>query len=143
MNGTLQKYDEEFKARLEAEYDEEIKNDKERKLKDKLDVRKMIKEHDIGTERLIDMTNHRQKLIQLMIKKDFKSFHTEMRPLVMAQNQQLQALPIHDESSLQLEEGDEMMSYFPPEPTTHTGKVLEAIASGVEVSLAILSYSLV
>ena len=107
-------------------------------------MRKMIKEHDAGTERLIDMTNHRQKLMQLMIKKDFKSFHTEMRPLVMAQNQQLQTLQIHDESSLHsLEEGDEMTTYFPPEPTTHNGKVLEAIASGVEVSLAILSYSLV
>ncbi len=44
-------------------------------------MRKLLKEHDAGTERLLEMSNRRSKLMQLMIKKDFKSFHTELRPL--------------------------------------------------------------
>ena len=43
-------------------------------------MRKMLREHDEGTERLLEMTTRRSKLMQLMIKKDFKSFHMELRP---------------------------------------------------------------
>ena len=48
--------------------------------KPRVDMRKMLREHDAGTERLLEMTARRSKLMQLMIKKDFKSFHTELRP---------------------------------------------------------------
>lgn len=76
---TLSKY-EDMRTMLEAEYDEEIGNERARKKAEKVDMRKMLKEHDAGTERLLDMTNKRSRLMQLMIKKDFKSFHTELRP---------------------------------------------------------------
>lgn len=54
----LQKYDE-FRTLLEMEYDEEIKNDKDRVKKEKIDMRKMLREHEEGTERLMNMTNRR------------------------------------------------------------------------------------
>lgn len=44
---------------LEVEYDDEIKNDKDRVVKEKIDMRKMLRDHDAGTERLIDMTSKR------------------------------------------------------------------------------------
>lgn len=46
-------------------------------------MRKMIREHDAGTQRLIEMTDRRSKLMQLMIKKDFKTFNNELRPQLL------------------------------------------------------------
>ena len=46
-------------------------------------MRKMIREHDAGTQRLIEMTDRRSKLMQLMIKKDFKAFNSELRPQLL------------------------------------------------------------
>ena len=76
-------------------------------------MRKMLREHDAGTERLIDMTARRSKLMQLMIKKDFKSFHTELRPQL--------PLPACEKQPLSL----------PPPAVTQSlsGKALAAIAS--------------
>jgi hypothetical protein len=67
---------------LEKEYDEEMaRENRGREVKkERVDMRKMLREHDEGTERLFEMTTRRSKLMQLMIKKDFKSFHTELRP---------------------------------------------------------------
>lgn len=44
---------------LEIEYDDEIKNDKDRVKKERIDMRKMLREHEEGTERLNSMTNKR------------------------------------------------------------------------------------
>lgn len=76
---TLSKYID-MRNALEVEYDEEIGNERARKKAEKIDMRKMLKEHDEGTERLIDMKNRSTRLMQLIFKKDFKSFHTELRP---------------------------------------------------------------
>jgi hypothetical protein len=65
---------------LEEEYDKEMKKEIEKKLSDKVDMRKLLKEHDAGTERLKDMTSRRSKLMDLIKKRDFKSFHMELRP---------------------------------------------------------------
>jgi hypothetical protein len=46
-------------------------------------MRKMIREHDAGTQRLIEMSDRRSKLMQLMIKKDFKGFNNELRPQLL------------------------------------------------------------
>jgi hypothetical protein len=59
---TLSKY-EDMRTMLEAEYDEEIGNERARKKAEKVDMRKMLKEHDAGTERLLDMTNKRSRLM--------------------------------------------------------------------------------
>lgn len=53
----------------------------EQRKNDKVDMRKMIREHDAGTQRLLEMTDRRSKLMQFMIKKDFKAFNNELRPL--------------------------------------------------------------
>ncbi len=55
----------------------------EQRKHEKVDMRKMIREHDAGTQRLIDMTDRRSKLMQLMIKKDFKAFNNELRPQLL------------------------------------------------------------
>lgn len=76
---TLQKY-EDLKTVLEIEYDEEMKSEWEKRRDEKVDMRKMIREHDKGTQRLIEMSERRTRLMKLMINKDFKSFNNELRP---------------------------------------------------------------
>ncbi len=75
----MQKY-EDLKTVLEIEYDEEMKTEWEKRRDEKVDMRKMIREHDKGTQRLIEMSERRTRLMQLMIKKDFKTFNNELRP---------------------------------------------------------------
>ena len=123
QTGVLSKY-EDYKSLLEIEYDNDIKNDKDRKVKnERVDMRKMLREHDEGTEKLYEMSTRRSKLMQLMIKKDFKSFHTEMRPLLQPQPSQ----------------GEKILSL--PPSTTQTGKALEAITGDALAPRSILGRS--
>lgn len=80
---------EDYRTQLEEEYDKEMEREGRGRdvKKERVDMRKMLKEHDAGTERLLEMTTRRSKLMQLMIKKDFKTFNMELRPTAGSQSQ--------------------------------------------------------
>jgi hypothetical protein len=44
-----------------------------------VDIKKLLREHEEGNDRLRDMSNRRTKLLKMIKDKDFKSFHTELR----------------------------------------------------------------
>lgn len=44
-----------------------------------MDIKKLLREHEEGNDRLRDMSNRRTKLLKMIKDKDFKSFHTEVR----------------------------------------------------------------
>lgn len=44
-----------------------------------MDIKKLLREHEEGNDRLRDMSNRRTKLLKMIKDKDFKSFHTELR----------------------------------------------------------------
>jgi hypothetical protein len=46
-----------------------------------VDIKKLLREHEEGNDRLRDMSNRRTKLLKMIKDKDFKSFHTELRDL--------------------------------------------------------------
>jgi|LauGreDrversion4_2_1035121.scaffolds.fasta_scaffold36126_3 hypothetical protein len=49
---------------IEEEYDAEMRQEKDRFVKkERIDIKKMIKEHEAGTERLNEMSNRRSKLM--------------------------------------------------------------------------------
>jgi hypothetical protein len=88
-------------------------------------MRKLIREHDAGTERVLEMTARRIRLMQLIDKKDFKSFHNEVRPR-----------PHQQEGMLSIANGESPagMIAFDESPKSLTGKKLAAIAAASAAS---------